>query len=153
MPLSRRAAFGIAGWILLTLAVSSCSAMEVAKMQNVKVEVTGDGPNFPVDEAEAERMVQALRHVLSNPEAVARSGAPLPLQQTLVRDYSAEPLMLTQRVRAGEWLLVSAESGPRWDLRMADPGGGRVGLIFQVPLQKDGRGGWLATSVTFLRAW
>jgi hypothetical protein len=153
MPLSRRTLARMIGCILLTLAGPSYATVKVPKMRKRNVEVTGDGPKFLVDEAEAGRLVQVLRTVISDPEAVARSGAPLAMQQLLMRDYLAEPLALTERVRAGDWLLVSADTGPRWDLRMVDPSDGKVGLIFQVPIQKDKRGKWLATSVKFLRAW
>lgn len=151
MPLSRRVVTCLAGSALLAVAAPGCATQEVPKMPDMSVTVTGDGPDFLVDAAEAEGMAQALRRILADPEAVARSRAPLPLQQSLMRDYAPDPLMLTERVYAGEWLLVSADTGPRWDLRMVDPGEGRMGLMFRVPLQRDDRGNWHAVSVTFLR--
>lgn len=121
-------------------------------MSNDTVQLEGDGPSISIAEPEARQMAQALQAVLADTAAVAQSGAPLPLQQSLVRDYAPEPFSMGGQIRAGEWLLVSSANGPRWDLRMVAPEAPRKGLIFQVPLIKADQQ-WRAASVVFVRAW
>jgi hypothetical protein len=116
------------------------------------VQLEGDGPPVSIQEPEARQMAQALRAALIDGEALAASGAPLPVRQALLRDHMPEPFSMASQIRAGDWLLVSADGGPRWDLRMVTPDSPRVGLIFQAPLVRGADRQWRVAAVNFVRA-
>jgi hypothetical protein len=152
MPLTARVFRAPASIAFLGVAALGGISLENQAMSTT-VEVTGDGPTIGIDEAEGNRMAAALQAALSDDDMLARSKAPAPLLDLLKRDYPATPISIGDQFRAGQWLLVSARSGPRWDLRMVSPQGPRRGLLFQVPLVQARDGRWSASRIDFVKAW
>lgn len=149
------------GCVALALAQASCGAPARDEAARGEAEVTmaatrqavlaGDGPALTVSDEDVALMSAALRAALNDHEFVRASGAPEELLVQLEGTFSPGEITRAGQVRAGEWLLVSTPTGPRWDLRLVTPEAPRVGLIFQAPLARTAHG-WRATSLRFVRA-
>ena len=148
------------GCVALALAQTSCAAptrdaamrgeAEVAMAAARQTVLAGDGPAVTVSEDDVRLMSAALQAALGDHEFIRASGAPEELLPQLDGTFSPGEITRAGQVRAGEWLLVSTPTGPRWDLRLVTPDAPRVGLIFQAPLARTAHG-WRATSMRFVR--
>jgi hypothetical protein len=123
---------------------------EIAMTQPREAVLKGDGPPARISVEEVRRMGAALREGLARPELAANSGAPETLLAQARQAFGEPEITEAGQVRAGEWLLVSAVQGPRWDLRLAAPEPPRIGLLFRVPLERT-NDDWRASAVQFVR--
>jgi hypothetical protein len=137
-------------WAAVGLGCATRTQAE-GKAMTEQVTLAGNGPAVSVGEADIRAMSMALRAALTDPELMARSGAPAPVLDRVRREYRSEPLFISDVALAGDWLLISEPEGPRWDLRVATPEGERMGMILRVPLVRTREGAWQARTIEFVR--
>jgi hypothetical protein len=118
--------------------------------QEQRTRIAGDGPELALNSAEIEMAGRALELALNDRELRAASNIPESMMARLDASYTPARISSVGDVRAGTWLLTSAEGGPKWVMRVATPEPPRRGLLFEVPLVRDGHD-FRATGLNFVR--
>jgi hypothetical protein len=154
MPITARLILAL----VAAVAVSGCSSLtrsspigkDSTMAQDSRTRIAGDGPDLALSSVEIAQAGEALETALNNREMRASSRAPETMLAWLDGSYAAAHVSSAGDVRAGRWLLTSAEQGPLWVMRVATPEPPRRGMLFQVPIVRDVHG-FRATGLHFVR--